>query len=138
MTPGGAGTDRERQLREEARHLHAALFGSSPPPDLVDDYVRVHQFYCDPGSDRINLQLMVARRLDVEALELVLRRRNPALTRKLRIVLYLAEARPFYYSRLVNHSDRRVRAWLALAGAAARTLAKRVKGRLLLRRHAVV
>ena len=135
MTPPPAPlVQRDRQLREEARHLHAALFREEVPPEVEEGYVQAHRFFCRKEPDGIDLATIVARRLDVEAIELVLRRKRPELTRKLRLLLYLAEARPSHYRRLVNEADRPVRAWLSLGGAVLRTGFKYFKGRLLLRR----
>jgi hypothetical protein len=135
MTPPPASLDRrDRQLREEVRCFHAALFREVVPPELEEAYVQAHRYYGREEPGGIDLATIVARKLDVEAIELVLRRKRPALTRKLRLLLYLAEARPSHYRRLVNEADRPVRAWLSLGGAVLRTGFKYVKGRLLLRR----
>ena len=129
---------RDRELRAEARHLHAALFRESIPPELEEGYVRAHGHYCRQGPDDAAIRTIVARKLDVEAIELVLRRKRPALTRKLRLLVYLAEVRPSYYRRFVNEADRPVRAWLVLGGAVPRTAFKYLKGLVLLRRHRIV
>ena len=129
---------RERELREEARRFHAALFGEEIPPELEEGYVQAHTYYCREQPDQVDIATIVARKLDVEAIELVLRKKRPALTHKLRVLLYLAEARPSHYRRLVNESDRPVRACLALGGAVLRTAYKYIRGRLLLRRYPVV
>jgi hypothetical protein len=136
--PPASEIRRDRELREEARHFHAALFREEIPAELEEGYVRAHDHHCRDNADAALLSTIVARRLDVEAIELVLRRTRPALTRKLRVLLYLAEARPSHYPRLVNEADRPVRAWLSLGGAMLRTGFKYVKGRLLLRRYRVV
>lgn len=132
------GAEREHELREEARYLHAALFNSAPSEDIVEEYVRAHRFYCTQDPTSIDLRAIVARKLDVEALELVLRKRHPALTRKFRILLYLAEVKPGYYPRLVNLADHPLRAWTALFFAGFRTMYKTLKGHVILRRHPVV
>ena len=135
--PPASEIRRDRELREEARHLHAALFQEEIPAELEEGYVRAHDYYCQE-PDGIDITAIVARKLDVEALELVLRRKRPALTRKLRMLLYLAEARPSHSPRLVNESDRPVRGWISLCRAVLQTGFKYVQGRVLLRRHRVV
>lgn len=73
---------------------------------------------------------------DLEALEFAWRRsdrRNP-LSKRLAIVLYLAEATPDGYAAFVNESEARLGAWLSLAGHFVRGLLERAKGRALLRR----
>ncbi len=136
--PPASENRRDRELREEARHFHAALFQEAVPPELEAAYVEAHRYYCREQPDGIAIATIVSRKLDVEAIELALRSTRPALTRKLRVLVYLAEATPSHYRRLVNEADRPVRAWLSLGGAVLRTGFKYVKGRLLVRRHSLV
>jgi hypothetical protein len=136
--PPASEVRRDRELREEARRFHAALFGEEVPAELEEAYVRAHRYYCREQTDEVDIATIVARKLDVEALELVLRRKRPTLTRKLRLLLYLAEVRPSCYRRFVNEDDRPLRAWLSLGGAVLRTGFKYFKGRFLLRRHRLV
>src|ERR1043166_2220967 len=112
---------RDRELREEARYFHAPLFREEIPAELEEGYVQAHRYYCREQADGIDLAAIVARKLDVEAIELVLRKKRQTLTRKLRLLVYLAEVRPSHYRRFVNEEDRPVRAWLALGGAVLRT-----------------
>jgi hypothetical protein len=76
------------------------------------------------------------RDLNVEAVELVLRRRRPALTRKVRILLYLIESTPSGYHHFANDRDRRIGGWFALFVAGVRTIARTIQGQMILRRHA--
>ena len=136
--PPASEVRRDRELREEARHFHAALFREEIPAELEERYVLAHRHYCREQPDEVDIATIVARKLDVEALELVLRKKRQTLTRKLRLLVYLAEVRPSHYRRFVNEEDRPVRAWLSLGGAVLRTAYKHVKGRLLVRRYPVV
>jgi len=101
----------------------------------VDQYVAAHRHYGrdDPGQRAVDR--MAELGLDAEALELVLRRRHPTLSRKCRILVYLAEATPEGYQRLVNTTPRPLAGWLALATAGLRTIWLYAKGTLLARRH---
>jgi hypothetical protein len=123
---------RTDELASEAAYLHHSLYGTPPSPDIVSEYVRAHRYYCVESCSDVNVQRIIERRLDVEALEVALRRQRPGLTRKLRMLVYITEARAPYYARFVNESDSRARAWVALAGAVLRTAYKLIKGRLIL------
>lgn len=125
----------EDTLRAEARWLHAALLGTPCPAEVEAAYLAAHDHYCQGDQDSPLLAAIVERRLDAEAVELALRHRNPVLSRKCRILVYLLEARPDSYPRLVNPAPRRLEAWWALGWAGARTVWKRLKGEWLVRRH---
>lgn len=131
----GATDSRDAQLRAEARVLHAALFGTPPADQVLAGYVGAHDHYCtDPAGETL-LRTIVARRLDAEALELVLRRRHPILSRKCRMLVYLAESTPAGYRRLVNPTSRPVAGWFALVAAGLRTAWLYAKGHALVWRH---
>jgi hypothetical protein len=86
------------------------------------------------------MALIVERALDVEALELALRRREPrnSLTAKLLILLYLAEARGSHFHFFVNEERARPRAFCLLALHTLRSLYKLLKGAYLIRKHGIV
>jgi hypothetical protein len=128
-------------LAREARHLHACFFDTEIPTEVVDRYVRANQL-CFPDYDEPSLRLLsrlVDRRLDVEAVELVLRttRRQRLLTRKVQILFYLLEVRSAYYSRFVNTRPDAF-AVLKLAAEVIRTGLKFGKGQYLIRKHELV
>jgi hypothetical protein len=124
-----------RALRDEAQWLHQALLGRPASPAVEDAYLRCLDAL--PGDERDDalIACIVARRLDVEAIELALRHRLPALSRRCRALLYLVEAEPAGYRTLTRTAPARATAWLALAVAALRTPYKRAKGRWLVSRH---
>ena len=135
-----AGAVKMIDLAAEARFLHTALFAQAVDPAVVERYVEAHRllFAGDPPSPLV--ATIVERRLDAEAIEYALRRRNVGreLTRKLQILCYLAEARAAYQHEFFNRKERRARAVLALVGAALRSAWKLVKGEALVRRHGLV
>ncbi len=125
-------------LAKEARHLHRVFFGDDPPSEVVDRYVAANAIYC-PGASRL-ADTVVARELDAEAIELVLRTRKgpPALTKKIRILFYLVEVRSAYHGFFVGDGESRPRAAWGLASSLFQTAAKYVKGAYLIRRHRLV
>jgi hypothetical protein len=140
VAPGSAVPPDDRVLAAEARYLHAALFARRADALTVERYCQAHRllFAADPASPL--LSRIVEQRLDAEAVEYALRRRRRGreLTRKLQILSYLAEARSAYQDEFVNRTDRRGGAIPTLAGAALRSLWKRLKGELLVRRHGLL
>lgn len=79
-------------LAEEARYLHDSLFTRPLDEKTIERYVAASKkLLPDASIDRI-----VEKRLDVEAVEFALRRRAPALTRKIQILCYLVEVRSEY------------------------------------------
>lgn len=127
-------------LEEEARFLHASLFSNPVDRAIVERYVAAHrQLFADRVTSALVTRI-VARRLDAEAIEYALRRRNAGreLTRKLQILSYLAEARAAYQDDFVNTKTRRARAIVSLAAAALRSGWKLLKGELLVRRHGLL
>lgn len=118
----------------EAQFLHQQLLGRAAPQGLLQAYVRAHQLHgrhVEPSC----LPQVMQRRLDVEAVELALRRRQPALARKVHWVLTLAELR----SKL--HDGANVRPWRAawaLVRAALGAGWKLLKGKWLVWRHGLV
>ena len=125
-------------LAEEARHLHACLFGRSIDSVVIARYEAAHRQAAAASSPMI--AKVVAGRLDAEAVEFALRRRGQGreLARKMQIVCYLVEVRPEYLDEFVNAKRSRLRAWAALAGATLRSAWKLVKGEYLIRRHGLV
>ena len=133
-------TDSAAQLAREAVYLHQRLFGGLPPDEVVARYVQANQRCLPPGSDRSSaiVDAVVSRRLDPEAVELVLRRRHPLLSRKIQILFYLLEVRSGYYAWFVNPSDAFGRAVVELIGSTLRTGWLFVKGAWLVWRHRLV
>lgn len=127
-------------LEEEARFLLGSLFPHRVDRVIVDRYVDAHrQLFAGQSSSPL-ITRIVSHRLDAEAIEYALRRREAGreLTRKLQILSYLAEVRAAYQDEFVNLKTRRARAIAALAAAALRSGWKRLKGEVLVRRHGLL
>ena len=125
------------QLRAEAAWLHQCLFGAPPPPHVTERFVAAHAVLRLAGG--IDVQRIVARRLDAEAIELWARRRDPLnpLTQKLRTLLYLVEIEAPYYHHFVRHRGGFWSALPWLVFCPLRSLGKLARGALLARRHGV-
>lgn len=127
-------------LAEEARYFHACLFHRPADDVTVARYAAAHrQWFADEAPSRV-IARIVSRRLDAEAVEFALRRRGQGreLTRKLRIVCYVVEARAAYLTEFVNLTASRPRAWSALTGASIGAMWKLCKGEYTIRRHGLL
>lgn len=129
---------RDAELLEEAERIHRALFRRPMPPLVGERYVAAHAFHCTGTEDSARIQRVLREGLDLEAVEYALRRRDPSITRKVQILLYVVETLPRYQDDLLNDRDRRLEGWTRLAAATFRSLWKLIKGRTVARRHGLL
>lgn len=129
-------SDRVPTLAEEARYIHDSLFSKPEPLDekIVQRYEAAHHALF-PDEDRTTVTRIVARRLDVAAVEFALRRRRvcPELTRKIQILCYLVEVRAQYHNDFIATRREPVRAILALSWRILGAGWKLLKGECLIR-----
>jgi hypothetical protein len=128
-------------LQAEAQWLHRALFGCPPRVVLLERYAEAMRhvlLQVDP-QESSTVQKVVDLKLDVEAVELALRRPVPhLLTRKLQALAILAEATDGYHAYFTNDRDSRFAAFASLAAAAIRTPLAKLQGKYLVWRHELV
>ena len=126
------------ELEREAIHFHRTFFACDPPPEIVDRYVRANAA-CGEAPSRF-VERVVALRLDAEAVELAVRSRQgpPALTRKIRILFYLLEARPEYFAFFMGEGESWGSAAWGVARSVLQTAGKYLKGSYLIRRHGLL
>ncbi|MCC6805856.1 MAG: hypothetical protein IT381_00415 [Deltaproteobacteria bacterium] len=125
-------------LAEEGRYLARFLFAAPLAEAVIDHYVAAHVHLFTGAITRpVDVAKIVERRLDAEAVELVLRRRDPmnALSQKMQILVYVAEARRELYPLFVSEHARPFTAFVRLAWGVVRAAYKLVKGRYLLSAH---
>jgi len=109
----------------EGRKVYAALFGSEPPPALLARFATAARLLNSTASqaevDRATRALLASS--DPEALELAARLtgRLPLLTRKFRLMVYLAETLPQNQPYFVNRRSSLLRGLVNIAGAVLRT-----------------
>jgi hypothetical protein len=130
------------ELEREVSYLHRQFFHSAPPPEVIQRYIAANRL-CMPAPDesaRRLISTVVSRRLDSEAIELVLRlrRRSPILTKKIQILFYLVEVRSAYYTYFLCHGSSVSRAAVELFASVTQTCWKLIKGAYLVRRHGLV
>ncbi len=125
------------QLRREASALHRAAFGRDVSGEVAERYAEAHRLallQVDITEPKW-MQRVLEEGADLEALEVVLRSRQPdhVLCHKLKLLIYIAEAFPEYYADFINEEPRRAKGVCSLALQALRTVYKYFKGRWLLR-----
>jgi len=127
------------RLRAQANYLHRALFGREAPDDVRRQYASVLHRAALAETPRCDLARLMEHEVDLEAMEVALRRRNSSnsLTQRFRVLCYLTEARPEYFDRFVNQTPALVVGTLTLGFLTLRSLYKLVKGDLLLWVHDV-
>ncbi len=125
------------QLRREASALHRAAFGRDVSEEVAQRYTEAHSIALlrvDIAESKW-MQRALEEGTDLEALEVVLRSRQPdhLLCHKFKLLIYTAEAFPEYYCDFVNEERRRAGGFYCLALYGLHTVYKYLKGRWLLR-----
>ena len=125
------------KLSAEAEVFHRILFGCAAPEEVQRRYTAA--LAAHPIFDPLPIEKLIADGVDLEAVELALRKKNPfnTLTARFRALCYLVEARPEYFDRFIAERRRFVCGALALAFHAARSMVKSIKGGFLLRKYGI-
>ena len=124
--------------QQEAIKVYRALFRGEPPALLIERYAAASA-QLDQRADTAELALYqrwLTRVDDLEALEVACRytRRLPLLSRKLHLMVYMAETLPDYHAVFVNERTSLAGGVKALVAGALRTGTKLTKGLVLLAR----
>lgn len=123
-------------LTREASLFYRAMFGREPSPEMATRYALVCQTMT-LGSD-VDIDTIVTRGLDVEAIEFYLRSSHSSLTKKFALVSYLGELDPSTSQLFVSESSTRIIGWVVLAMHVPRSIYLRLKGFYLVRRYRLV
>ncbi|HTM08805.1 MAG TPA: hypothetical protein VL754_10480 [Verrucomicrobiae bacterium] len=122
-------------IAREADLIHRILFGADAPEALKRRYADALKSAPD-GADALDGALF-ERNGDLEAIEFALRRKNPsnALTRRFRIMCYLAEVEAEYFAHFVAERNQFSAGVGALLRAGMRAVYLGMKGAYLARRY---
>jgi NADH dehydrogenase len=125
------------QIQDEARYLFSFLFKSEAPKTLLQCYQDAHITFPESKYNLVvNMQYIVKHKIDVEALECVLRKKSQILTQKLLLVIYLAEMEFTLSSNFENSQKNKIMlAYFILAVQVIRSVYKKCKGRFVLWMH---
>jgi nucleoside-diphosphate-sugar epimerase len=131
------GLESPEALTREVKYFHQYFFHLEPSPSLIKNYIGAHDHYLTNISDSESelVRYLIDNTIDVEAVELALRRRHPnnALSRKFHIYVYLLEAEPSFYGYFINSRQTKALAFLRLGFLVLRSIYKLFKGAMLLR-----
>lgn len=125
------------QLQDEARYLFSFLFKTEASKTLLQCYQDAHDTFPESNNNlTVNMHYIVKHKIDVEALECVLRGKSQILTKKLLLVIYLAEMEaglsPYYEN---SQKNKIIQAYFILAVQVIRSIYKKCKGRFVLFMH---
>jgi len=131
-----SSTTREKR-QAEAEILHRILFGSDAPAEVKQRYALALETLPLAAAPQCDLAALSERQVDLEAMELALRRNNPSnfLTQRFRVLCYLVETQPDYFHRFVNDRPRFLAGAITLGLMTLRAAYKALKGRWLVKRY---
>lgn len=120
----------------EGERLYDVLFGGPAPGEITATYARACLLLL-PTQEQQSLVLPPRSRSAVEALEFASRRADPgnSLTRRMHIMLYIAEADPRHFDTFIPQRSQRLSAWPYLGFHLLRSLGLLLKGTWLRRRY---
>jgi hypothetical protein len=122
------------KLKKEAVFLFGSLFSCKSPDTLTQRYIDYHQRN-KHQEKQIDIEYIINKSLDVEAMELALRSKNSILTKKLLIIIRLAEVEPILFTLMVNQKNCFLIAFSSLFYFLIRSIYKKIKGQIILWRH---
>lgn len=129
-------------LEREAAVLHQVLFRQPISPELAQQYASACSSLLTQASttQQNSIVALAEKSVDLEAVELALRRRNPnnSLTQRFHVLMYLAEGRSSHFQYYVNKQDSFCRAFFSLSSACIRSFYKLLKGAWQVRHHSVL
>lgn len=125
------------QLEDEARYLFSFLFKCEAPKTLLQCYQDAHNTFPESNNNlALNMHYIVKHKIDVEALECVLRNKSQILTKKFLLVIYLAEMEAGLSPNYENsRKNKIIQAYFILAVQLIRSIYKKCKGRFVLFMH---
>jgi len=125
-------------LIREAEYFYQKIFSTAPPLSIKEKYREANLALIKEQSEKI--KLLVFKKADIEAIEYAWRRKSPdnSLTRKIHILIYLAETTRENFDRFYNLKTRKTQTWFMLCLYSLRATYKFLKGKILLKRYKLV
>ncbi|MCI0470312.1 MAG: hypothetical protein L0Y73_01485 [Candidatus Aminicenantes bacterium] len=125
-------------LLEEAEYFYREIFSAPVPAHIEEKYIAANLAKLPHHDERI--RTLVLKKADIEAVELAWRFKEPRnmLTKKIHILVYLAETDPANFPRFFNTKKRRFVSFILLSWHFIRTAGKLMKGKFLLGRYRLV
>lgn len=130
----------------EFEYLYRSVFSGSCDQDVLERCGEANKLLLESGNSamlptlKVDVSLIVSKKLDVEAIEYYLRRSRGlnTLSQKLHILMYVTESNVKYYDTFINESESFLKAVVLLSIYSFRSLYKLAKGFYLTRRFRIV
>ena len=96
-------------LNEEVIYLYKNIFKKHPCQTIIKEYVRANRKLLPPAETN-SLKHIIAQKADFEAIELAWRFKNAnnPLTKKIHILMYIAETSPENYEIFLNTKNKQI------------------------------
>lgn len=126
------------QLSQEADYFYKKIFSAPVPQQIRGKYIAANLEKMPQPDERI--RKLVLKKADIEAVEIAWRYKVPrnVLTKKIHVLIYLAETTPENFSIFLNTKDKRFFSFIVLAYHFIRSIGKLLKGKFLLKRYNLV
>jgi hypothetical protein len=125
-------------LIHEAEYFYQKIFSAPVPRSILEKYIAANREKMPRPDERIGK--LVLKKADIEAVEMAWRFKSPrnVLTKKIHILIYLAETTPENFSLFFNTKNRRFFSFILLTAHFMRSVGKFIKGKFLLKRYNIV
>jgi hypothetical protein len=120
-------------LPSEAQCIFTAMFRAEAPVEVITRYNSAQRGDLLNGA-WIDIDTIIKKRLDIEAIEFASRSRRTMLSQKMHIMCYVAEQSPALLSEFINGRSCRVRAFVELGLAGISSAWKLIYGTYLIKR----
>jgi len=123
-------------LEKEVVYFYKIIFGEFPPQVIIMEYIKANNLLLSK-EEGLKLKEIILKKVDVEAIEIAsrIKFKNNLLTKKIHILMYLAETIPQNFETFISVKNRRIFALINLAYNFVRTIYKYIKGIILLKRY---
>ena len=132
----------EEELIREVTFFHQCYFKTRLAEEVIERYITANRQVLPPADEPSAKMLneLVSRKLDIEAVEFVLRLKNREnlLSKKLQILFFLLEVRRDYIFYFFCFKRGKIQAIAGILSAVMLSIGKYVKGSYLLWRHKLV
>jgi len=123
-------------LEKEVIYLYKKIFGEFPPQIIIKEYIKANNLLLSE-QERLKIKEIILKKADIEAIEIAsrIKFKNNLLTKKIHILMYLAETIPQNFETFISIKNRRVFSVIDLTYNFVRSIYKYVKGMILLKRY---
>jgi len=123
-------------LEKEVIYLYKKIFGEFPPQIIIKEYIKANNLLLSE-QERLKIKEIILKKADIEAIEIAsrIKFKNNLLTKKIHILMYLAETIPQNFETFISVKNRRIFSVIDLTYNFVRSIYKYVKGMILLKRY---